>query len=216
MWCTWHAYISGDDEGVLSHARQTVEIADRIGDSFSRVWSWQWLGVAEILAENWDGAIEALERSHEIASERRTAVDAESWRLNFLGQAYIGAGDFERGRRLIEQALDSARASGQPPNGAFAATALASALIDHEWPRARDQAEELLAEALEGNQATGGRGLEPMIHITIAKLAERSGDDERRVRELQEAQRLMAETGATANAERLEAELAGAAVSQQG
>ena len=63
MWCTWHAYISGDDEGVLSHARQTVEIADRIGDSFSRVWSWQWLGVAEIPAENWDGAIEALERS---------------------------------------------------------------------------------------------------------------------------------------------------------
>jgi adenylate cyclase len=214
MWCTWHAYLSGDDEGVLSHARQTVEIADRIGDSFSRVWSWQWLGVAEILGQNWDQAIEALERSQEIASERRAAVDAESWRLNFLGQAYVGAGDVERGRHLIEQALDSARASGQPPNEAFAASALASTLIDHEWPQGRARAEELLARALEVTRATGARGIEPMIHATIAKLGERSGDEERRVRELQEAHRLLTEIGATANAERLAGELAALAAPQ--
>jgi adenylate cyclase len=216
MWCTWLAYIEGEAGDVLTHARQTVEIADRIGDAFSRVWSWQWLGVAEILAEHWDRAIEALERSHEIAGERRTAADAESWRLNFLGQAYVGAGDVERGRSLIETALEAARASGQPPNESFAARALASTLIDHEWPQARERAEELLDRALELTQATGARGIEPMIHEARAKLADRLGDEEQRLHELEHARRLSAEIGATSRAELLGRELAAATVAQQG
>jgi class 3 adenylate cyclase/tetratricopeptide (TPR) repeat protein len=216
MWCTWHAYLSGDAEGVLTHARQTVEIADRIGDSFSRVWSWQWLGVAEILGENWERAIEALERSDEIASERRTAIDAESWRLNFLGQAYVGAGEVEKGVHLIERALDLARATGQPPNESFAARALANALLEHAWPGEQERIEELLAKALEVTRDTDARGLEPSLHVTAARLAERLGDHERRARELQEAHRLYTEIGAVRNAEQLDAELTGTAVPQRG
>ncbi|MGH2951391.1 MAG: ATP-binding protein, partial [Solirubrobacterales bacterium] len=44
MWSTWHAYVAGDADAMLGHAQQALEIAERIGDSFSRTWSWYWVG----------------------------------------------------------------------------------------------------------------------------------------------------------------------------
>ncbi len=52
------------------------------------------------------------------------------------------------------------------------------------------------------------KGYEPQIHVELAELACRSGDEEGRVRELREAHRLFAEIGASGYAERVAGELA--------
>ncbi|MGH3993720.1 MAG: hypothetical protein ACRDSN_14820, partial [Pseudonocardiaceae bacterium] len=44
MWSTWHAYVTGDSEAAHAHAQGSLEIAERIGDVFSRTWAWYWLG----------------------------------------------------------------------------------------------------------------------------------------------------------------------------
>src|SRR5439155_1422030 len=78
---TWHAYFQGEPEAALGHARQALEIAERIGSSFSRALAWLWLGVAERMRGEWRRAIEAIERSLAIVREGRTGVEWEAWRL---------------------------------------------------------------------------------------------------------------------------------------
>ena len=40
---------------MLGHAQQALEIAERIGDSFSRSWAWFWLGMAEVMRDKLAG-----------------------------------------------------------------------------------------------------------------------------------------------------------------
>ncbi len=55
MLCALHAYRGGVPEQAMAHAQQALEIAERIGDSFSRAWSWYWLGTASLLQGDWGG-----------------------------------------------------------------------------------------------------------------------------------------------------------------
>ena len=81
----------------------SLEIAERIGDSFSRSWAWLWLGQAEQMRGEWRQAIEALERSLAISRERRSAVEGDALRLAMLSESYLGLGDAERARALAEE-----------------------------------------------------------------------------------------------------------------
>ena len=113
MWAAWLAYFTGEPEAALAHAQQALEIAERIGDSFSRAWAWFWLGLAERMRGEWRRAIEAIERSLAIARERRTAVEGDAWRLALLGEAYLGLGDRGAGARAGRGgARDRPRAAG--------------------------------------------------------------------------------------------------------
>jgi hypothetical protein len=53
----------------------------------------------------------------------------------------------------------------------------------------------------------GAKGYEPQIHVELAELARRRGDEEGRVQELREAHQLFTEIGASAYAERVAGEL---------
>ena len=110
MWSAWLAYFQGEPEAALGHAQQALEIAERIGGSFSRAWAWFCLGLAERMRGEWRRAIEALERSVAIARESRTAVEGDALRLALLGESYLGLGDLERARALVEEGLEIARA----------------------------------------------------------------------------------------------------------
>ena len=117
MWSTWHAYWSGEPERAMAHAQQALAIAERIGDSFSRTWSWYWLGLAASMRGEWRQAVEAIERSQAISRERRTAVDSEGWCLIALGEAYLGLGDAERAADLLREAVALVRSRGQVGGG---------------------------------------------------------------------------------------------------
>lgn len=208
MYSAWLAYFLGEPEAVLGHAQQALEIAERTGSSFSRAYAWFFLGLAERMRGEWRRAIEALERSVAISRERSTGVEGEAWRLALLGESYLGLGDVERARRLVEEGLEIAQARAQPLYEINASLTLARVLLGSTAPAARAQIEAALARALELARDRGAKAFEPLVHVELAELARRSGDEEGSERELREAHRLFTEIGASGQAERLAAELA--------
>jgi adenylate cyclase len=208
MWSTELAYFQGEPEAALTHAQQTLEIAERIGDSFSRAWAWFYLGLAERTRGEWRRAIEALERSRAIAREGRTGVEAEAYRLARLGESYLGLGEPERARALVQEGLEVAREQGHVAGEIHASLALARVLLGSADRAAPAQIESALARVLELTSETGAKAYEPLVHVELAELARLSGDQEGHQRELREAHRLFTEIGASGHTERLAVELA--------
>jgi tetratricopeptide (TPR) repeat protein len=207
MWFASLAYFLGEPEAALGHAQQALEIAERTGSSFSRAMAWFWLSWTERMRGEWRRAIEALERSLAVAREGLTAGEVDAWRLAVLGESYLGLGDPERARALVEEGLAIARAQGHAFNETYASLALARVLLGSAGPAARADIEAALARALELAHATGAKAFEPLVHVERAELARQSGDAEGRERALREAQRLFTEIGATARAEQMAKEL---------
>jgi tetratricopeptide (TPR) repeat protein len=190
----------------LGHGQQAVEIAERIGGSFSRTVAWFHLGAAERTRGDWRGAIEALERSAAIAREGRH-VEHDAWRLALLGESYLGLGDMERACALVREGLDIARGREKISEETHANLALARVLLGSAGPAARVEIETALARVLELAQDTGAKAFEPLVHVELAELAHETGDQDGRERELREAHRLFTGIDATGHAERLAAEL---------
>ena len=207
MWSVWHAYYSGEPELAMSHAQQALEIADRLGDSFSRAWSWYWVGLAACMRGEWRRAIEAIERSQAISRERRTALDAEGLRQMVLGEAHFGLGDAERAADLLREGVALLRSRGQASEPLVNVT-LARTLLGSEGLAARDEIEAALARAGELVRTTGMRSVEPLIHVELAELARQGGDEEEHERALRGAHSLFMEVGSTGHSERLAGELA--------
>jgi hypothetical protein len=164
--------------------------------------------LAEQTRGEWRRAIEAVERSAAISRERRTSVEVDAWRLVVLGESHLGLSDPQRGRGLIEEGLELARARGQRPFEALASIALARNLLTSGSQSAQEDIEQLLARALAIARETEAKTLVPRVHAELAELARKTGDEDRRQRELREAHRLYTEIGAAGHAERLAAELA--------
>jgi adenylate cyclase len=207
MWRTFLCWASGEPEAALGHAQHTLEIAERIGDSFSRAMAWFFLGMAEEIRGESQEAIEAIERSQAIARERRTAAENESWRLVRLAEAHLALGDRDRARSLVEEGVDLARSSGQAAVEAFGCLTLARVLLASDRRAPQAEIETALDRALQLASTMDAKLVVPMIHVERAELARLSGDDEGREHELRDAHRLYTEMGATGHAERLAGEL---------
>jgi tetratricopeptide (TPR) repeat protein len=212
MFSVANAYRCGDAERAMLHAQESIEIAERIGDAFSRTWAWAWMGQAAVMGGHWDQAIDAIERAQAISTERRTAADAESWSLVWLAEAHHGRGDSEQATGLVRDAVVLAREREQPAAEIAAHVALAGILLAAQGLKAREEIDAALMRAQELVDATGAHGHEPAIHVELAELAHQNGDEAERERELSEAHRLFAQIGATSHAERVAGQLAALAV----
>jgi adenylate cyclase len=201
------AVFQGEPEAALGHGRHALEIAERIGSSFSRDEAWISLGWGEILRGQWRSAIDALERSSAIARESRSSA-FDAYRLALLGESYLGLGDPERARALVTKSVETARAQGNVTFETLATLSLARVLLGSAGVAAREQIEAALARALQLVRETGAKASEPLVHVELAELARQSGQEQERQRELCEAHRLFTEIGASGHAERLAGELA--------
>jgi class 3 adenylate cyclase len=208
QWSCFHSYYLGEPGTALGHARRAVEIGERIGDWFARSWDWLFLGVAEVMREDWQAALEALERSREICREERTAVEAEPWRLGFLAEAHLGLGEAMRAREAAGEGVAIARAQGNVLGEIVASLAQARVLLGADGSDARAEIEAVLARALELIRRTGMRAYEPHVHLVLAELVRQSGDETVWREKLSEAQRLFTEIGASGYAERTATQLA--------
>jgi class 3 adenylate cyclase/tetratricopeptide (TPR) repeat protein len=208
LWGAWIEYLTGDPDAALAHGRQAVEIADRLGDSFSRAWASYWLGVGHLTRKEWQQSIEAFERSAAISREHRTAVDCDAPRLALLAEAYLGAGDSERAWRHGQQAVDVAFERSQPHIEAFAIVSLSRVLLASGKADDHERVEAILARALKLATDTGSAMLEPLIRAELAELARQRGDEDLRQQELSTAYRQFSEAGASGQADRIAVELA--------
>jgi adenylate cyclase len=202
------AYLVGEPESASANARQGLEIAERIGDSSSRARAWHWLATAANMQGQWKEAIAASERSRVIAEHGRTAAEMAPSRLAQLAESHLRLGELERARELAERAVELAHARGDRAAEPSANVALARVLLGSAWPIARQEIEAALRRALELARETEAKFWEPVVHVELAELARKSGEEEECQAELREAHRLFTEIGASGHAARLQAELA--------
>jgi tetratricopeptide (TPR) repeat protein len=206
MWSFWHRFFSGEADAALTQAQQALEVAERLGDSFSRTWAWAFFGAAQLAHGRWEEAQEALERSAQMSRERRTAVEGRGWVRSWLAEAHLGLEETDRALELAREGVEIAATGGLLPSEAFGRLVLGRVLLA-SGPDAAGEAGEQLAQALEICRRTGGRSLEPVIHVELAELARLGGDEATRERELQQAHRIFTEIGAAAHADRLAGDL---------
>jgi tetratricopeptide (TPR) repeat protein len=208
MWHFWLDYYAGDPDSAHRHAQQALEISERIGDAFSRTWSWRFYGAAQIGLGRPEAAIEALKRSLELSRKHRTAVEGSPWSVLWLSDAHRELGNVAKALELAREGLEMAQAQESPTAAAFGGLILARALLASGDEAAFDELESVLSQVSSAVREMEYRTYEPLIHVELAELARRRGDADARQRELEEAYRLFGEVGADGHAQRLAGELA--------
>jgi class 3 adenylate cyclase/tetratricopeptide (TPR) repeat protein len=201
-------YAVGEPELALAHARRGLELAEELGDVFSRSWSRYWLGLAHLGAGEWEAAIELIEESLGMTAEAGVGLDSEGFRMQDLARAYAGTGAGERALELAERALVLSHERGARPSVAAALAAKGVALMAIGSEAALEEAGPALEEA---SAICRQLGIQTFVAINTVKLAELAAlrdDEEERQRRLREARDTFAALGADRRAAELEAELA--------
>jgi class 3 adenylate cyclase/tetratricopeptide (TPR) repeat protein len=205
------AEFRGDAGTALEHARQAVEIAERISSPLSRASAYYALGCAHIVGADGEQAATALEHGLSIVRQRRTGLHWEALFLAQLAEAQLQRGEGARARASVEEAVRSARGRSTRAIECRAELARARVLLRTEGVASRSVIEAALAQARALVEETGGTIHAPFIHVELASLARLTGDEGGRQRELREAHRLFTAMGAPARADRIAAEIASAA-----
>jgi class 3 adenylate cyclase/tetratricopeptide (TPR) repeat protein len=164
------ARYTGEAETVLSHATQGYEIAERIGDAFSRIYALYYLGYARLMIGETDEAITVLERSIELAREARTGLEFEAARFAGLAEALLSSGDHQRALDAAQESVQLARERGNESFLAISYRVLAEALLASEEPDRVAAARQALDQATTAAEATGFRAELPFIERARAQL----------------------------------------------
>ena len=207
------AWLTGEVEGALAHARQGVDLAEKSGGAYFRVFAYGWLGLAHLLREEWVEAERALEEGLATARERGAGLCYEGRMLAHLAESYLGQGDLRRASSTAEEAVAVARERETWVAECVAHLTGARVLGAAHGVTSCDAGRGLLERALELAEQSGARSYVPFILVERAALARLTGDEATRQRELREAHRLFTEMGATARAEQVARELGSSAES---
>jgi len=202
----WHvvrAYRSGDVSGALAHARRTLDRADGVGDTVTKVLAHVVLGIALVANEEWSAAEEAEQRALAIARKSRVGFGVTAWAIRFLAEVMLGRNDGRAALEMADEALAEARQSGGRLFEMDALLTRARALLRCEGTASAAEAQHTLAEVSELIEETGAHCRSPAVHEISAEIARLLGDDVTRTRELREAHRLFVGMGALGHAARL-------------
>ena len=100
-----------DPEAALAIARRNVELTDRLGDVFSRSLALSNLGWVQLIAEENEAALEAIETSERLYREAMdNGGEMEGWRGQLLARALLQVG---RADEALEVAEEAARVAGE-------------------------------------------------------------------------------------------------------
>jgi class 3 adenylate cyclase/tetratricopeptide (TPR) repeat protein len=202
------AYLRGELEGVMEPARQSLEIAERLGSSWSRVVANSQIARAHLVREEWREAVEACERALHIARERRTGLAFEGLVLPIKAEAALHGGDARAALATAEEAVAVTRRRRTRFFEAGALMSLGRVRLGLDDSGVAAYAGQALTEAIAIAQETGGRSLEPFARVDLAEVARRAGDTERSHEELRLARDLFTEIGAGPRAADLTAQIA--------
>jgi class 3 adenylate cyclase len=193
--------LTGDARVALAQARRAVAGVEESGATIAGVvFSHRTLGSAHALNGEWKEAIAALEHSLQVARDAQTFVHIEPETLVWLAQVLLEVGELDRARVTLDDAFaEGERLEVQlhAPHGHL----VRARLLRHS--NELDAAEASLGKTLETARAMGARFYEPFVHLERAELAQARGDDALRRSELEAAQSVFAEMGASARAEEL-------------
>ena len=193
----WWLALLADGQAALAHARQGLDIAEKMGSRMTRLFAYNALGFATLRVGPAHAAVSVLEQARTIASALGTETQVDT--LSLLARAYLAAGDYPRARAAAEAAVDGARKWNARAWECIAQLAYACVLARSQGRGAAAAIEAALAWALELIEDTGARCFEPFVHRERAELARLRGDADGYDRERCTADRLLAEMGVVAS-----------------
>ncbi len=188
-------------------AVESIELAEGVGSSFSRVFCRLHLAWAERFAQNFEAADRITTEALDLIREEGTAQELLVALISTRSIAQRECGNTAGALELARDAVNVAERQPCIHWGINARLALARALLAVDGPAAREDVEACLVRASEWVDESGARAFEPQILEVRAELASALGDQASRERELREAHRLFTEMGATGHAERVGREL---------
>jgi class 3 adenylate cyclase/tetratricopeptide (TPR) repeat protein len=105
--------IRRDPEAALAIARRNCELTDRLGDVFSRSLALSNLAWAQLIAEEHEAALEAIEESERLYREAMgNGGEMEGWRGQMRARALVLVGREDEGLEVAEKAARVARERG--------------------------------------------------------------------------------------------------------
>jgi adenylate cyclase len=203
----WIAWLTADGETGVQRARQGLEVAERLGSSFSRVAAYFQLARSAVTARDWDETAIAASEALKIARLTGAGLTSEGAMLSLLAEAQLGRGEVDLARCTAEEALAASRQRHTRLEEVFSQLALARALLRADGAAPDEAIAECLARALALVEETGAAALEPFVRVELAELARARGEDGLATRELREAQRLFTAIGAPRRAAEITAEI---------
>lgn len=166
----------------LTHGRESVAIAERIGSTFSRVSAHNWLALALVTREQWSEAVGAVTESLTTIHRTHTAVQYIAYCHAVLAHARLGAGDVDEAVRLAGEGAEVADRQGVLVQEAWCRMLLGRALAA-AGPDEDGEAESAFLRSLALSEPEG-MWVTPHAHAGLADLAHARGEEERAEREL--------------------------------
>jgi tetratricopeptide (TPR) repeat protein len=198
---------SGETATALASARQSVEVAERVGVPVFLAMTLALLGDALRLEQRYPEALEAYQKALDLIRAKRVLL---IWKPRVVsGQALADSALGGHGKAIAQarSALEESLRGGNRIGEDLARLTLARVLLAAGDPGLHDEVEKTVGRAEALCEETGMRvHLPPLLEVRAA-LAELRGNPEQARRKLREAHRLYTEMGATGHAKRLAEEL---------
>jgi adenylate cyclase len=202
-----HGEWSGETATTLASARQSVEVAERIGVPIFLSVALFCLGDALRLEQRYQEALEAYQRALGVMRTKRVELMRVPHVVSGQALVYSALGEHQKAIAEVRSALEEAVRGGNRLAEDLAQLTLARVLLATGDPGLHDEVERTVERAEALCQETSVRvHLPPLLELRAA-LAERRGDPQEARRQLREAHRLYTEMGATGHAKRLANEL---------
>jgi tetratricopeptide (TPR) repeat protein len=134
---------------VVHHAQKVFEIAERLGDAFSRSWARLWLGYAALVSGDAERAVEEFTRTLREIDERGAGREALGLVHRALGTALVAVGEVDRGIEVGRGAIPFALDLGSIHYEMWAREALGVSLLERGSEADVEEAAEQLHMALE-------------------------------------------------------------------
>ena len=114
---------------LIEHARASVEIAERLGDAFSRSWARFWHAYASLHEGDAEAALEGFNRALREIYERGSGRESESLIHHGIGSAHVALGRIDEGIEAGREAVALARRHGTRLSELWASESLAEWLL---------------------------------------------------------------------------------------
>jgi class 3 adenylate cyclase len=197
------SFFTGEPADGLAHAREALQLADRIGSPSSRAIARAGLAHAHLAGGGHDEALALAQQGIEIAREGRVGHVFEALWLVLLAEARLALRDVQGAHAAAAEGAAAAVSVGARVHEAACRLSLGRALLRESPGNARTELERALD--LVGED---GAVLIPHILLALVDLAGVRGDGRERLSHLEQAHQLFEQQGASGHARRVAARIA--------
>jgi tetratricopeptide (TPR) repeat protein len=170
-----HYAMLGDVSAMLTHAREAVQIAERLEAPALIAATYRSLGVASLYSRAYGDALAAFERALAV----QEGFEFKPFLLAGLAWTHLSLGDGKRALKTPREAVNITARSRSKLLVHAAQLCIAQVLLSTRGLAAREEVESALQTAGETAAEMGARGYEPDLLIARARLARLLGDEGR-------------------------------------